>query len=182
MNMQLKRISKKMLAIALALALALVALPTPANADGGDGTPTSPLQIGTAEQLLEFKSRVDGGETSLCAVLTADIEVTDTWASIAAGGLNVGTTDSSAPYVGTFDGNGKTLKLKNESTSAATGRAIALFHTIGTEGVVKNLNLNLTFKGHTYMAGVAVRNYGTIEYVTATGVVMPKAGCARNPK
>ncbi|MDR1320400.1 MAG: hypothetical protein LBK56_03095, partial [Gracilibacteraceae bacterium] len=107
-------------------------------------------------------------------MLTADIEVTDDWASIAAAGSNVGTTDSTAPYVGTFDGNGKTLTLKNESTSAGTGRAIALFHTIGTEGVVKNLNLDLTFKGHSYMAGVAVRNYGTIEYVTVTGVVKPK--------
>ncbi|MDR1147343.1 MAG: hypothetical protein LBK66_01795, partial [Spirochaetaceae bacterium] len=141
---------------------------------GGNGSLENPLQIGSAADLLEFKSRVDGGETSLCAVLTADIEVADTWASIAAGGLDAGTSDSTVPYVGTFDGNGKTLTLKNESTTTSEGRAIALFHTIGTEGVVKNLNLDLTFKGHSYMAGVAVRNYGTIEYVTTTGVVKPK--------
>jgi hypothetical protein len=82
--------------------------------------------------LLDFKSRVNAGETSLCAVLTADIEVTDTWASDVEASSSAGTTDSTTPYVGTFDGNGKTLKLKNESTSAGTGRAIALFHTIGT--------------------------------------------------
>ncbi|MDR1219876.1 MAG: FIVAR domain-containing protein [Treponema sp.] len=167
---------KKILATTLAFAMIfsfIAVTPVVAVDITGDGTIDSPLQIGTAEQLLEFKSRVDNGETSLCAVLTADIEVTDDWASIAAGGLKVGISDSTVPYVGTFDGNGKTLTLKKEDTTTA-GRAIALFHTIGIEGVVKNLNLDLTFKGHSYMAGVAVRNYGTIESVTATGVVMPK--------
>jgi hypothetical protein len=70
---------KKMLTALLAVSMALTLASVAAAVDfgGGDGSSASPYQIGTVEQLLEFKSRVDAGATGLCALLTANINVTD---------------------------------------------------------------------------------------------------------
>jgi hypothetical protein len=48
---------------------------------------------------------------------------------------------------------------------------MVLFHTIGAGGVVRNLNLDVDFSGFNYIAGVAVYNLGTIEYVTVDGSI-----------
>lgn len=40
----------------------------------GGGTITNPYKIGNYAQLLEFATLVNGGQTSICAELTADIE------------------------------------------------------------------------------------------------------------
>ena len=51
--------------------------------------------------------------------------------------IPIGTYDN--PYTGTFDGNGKTLRNINISTSS--GNYIGLFGYIGNNGTVKNLNV-----------------------------------------
>jgi hypothetical protein len=146
--------------------------------EGGDGTLNSPLQIRTEEQLLAFAARVtaaENGDEALCAVLTGNITVTSDWTAI---GQNPGTyADSESPYVGTFDGAGHTIGLvNNTSTGNNTGDLyVALFHTIGTDGTVKNLNLDVDFSAQQYLAGVAVRNYGTIDYVTVDGGITVSA-------
>jgi hypothetical protein len=127
--------------------------------------------------LLEFAARVtaaENGDEALCAVLTADITVAD-WTPLAIGRpAENPTNDSPNPYTGTFDGAGHSLSLTKTTattTSASGESGIALFHTIGTDGVVKNLALNVNFSGNTYIAGVAVKNYGTIDHITVDGYV-----------
>jgi hypothetical protein len=152
-----------------ALMLALVSADAGAVEFEGDGTPESPLLIGTVEQLLAFGERVTGGETGLCAELTDDLTVDD-WTAICppAPGSNIWEGDSPYPYAGVFDGQGQKLTLsKNDGTKPF----IALFHTVGPSGVVRNLNLDVTFTGDSYVAGVAGKNYGTIERVTVDGVI-----------
>ncbi|MDR1069105.1 MAG: hypothetical protein LBL36_07685, partial [Clostridiales Family XIII bacterium] len=85
-------------------------------------------------------------------------------------------TDSSHPYAGTFDGNGHKLTLSADLSSMSTwaGCGVALFHTIDTNGIVRNLNLDVQFQGYSCIGGVAVKNYGTIERVTVDGNI--KAG------
>ncbi|MDR0615730.1 MAG: hypothetical protein LBG29_02885 [Synergistaceae bacterium] len=164
---------KKILTAVLAVAMALALFTAGAFAEGGDGTAGDPLQIGTADELLEFASRVAGGNASLCALLTDDITVSD-WADVMSIGRPAsGTSDSTTPYAGTFDGGGHTLSLtaKMEGTTAADASGIALFHTIAKDGVVRNINLDVDFRGNSYIGGVAVRNYGTIERVTVGGAI-----------
>jgi hypothetical protein len=192
--LKLKNTAAVLLAFVMVLSLFAVA---PASADtvdfDGNGTPDSPLQIGTAEQLLEFGKRVTDGDTDLCAELTADITInewtiTDSdeteYSSIGKYGKKMSygsevadtSVDSPSSYDGVFDGNGCTLTLVKEEGSDTYGENIesnrmALFHTIGTDGVVKNLNLDITFTGGAYIAGVAGRNYGTIENVIVDGTI-----------
>jgi hypothetical protein len=148
------------------LTLALVSGGAGAAEFEGDGTPESPLRIGTVEQLLAFGARVTGGEINLCAELTANLTVDD-WTAIGKAGTYP-IDESPAPYAGVFDGQRHELTLSNSND---TGSCIALFHTVGPTGVVRNLRLNVNFKGRQYIAGVAARNYGTIERVTVDGVI-----------
>ena len=66
-------------------------------------------EIGSVEDLLAFAAEVNGGNTSLNAALTADIDLTGTvWFNLADGTNNqIGTLAN--PYGGTFDGNGYTV-------------------------------------------------------------------------
>ena len=153
----------------------------PVEFDGGDGSSGSPYQISTEEQLLEFGKLVTDGNTDLCAELTADITVadwtiTDTnnnkYSSIGKWGAYA-INDSPSPYIGVFDGKGFTLTLTKAGANGTTterGR-VALFHTIGTGGVVQNLDLQVNFSGSVYIAGVAGSNYGTIRNVTVAGTI-----------
>ena len=62
----------------------------------GSGTQADPYRIGTGAELAWFAEKVNGGSTSACAVLTADIDLNrQEWTSI-------GTKNK--PYMGTFDG------------------------------------------------------------------------------
>ncbi|MDR1638721.1 MAG: S-layer homology domain-containing protein [Clostridiales bacterium] len=169
--MKLKRALAGVIAFAMLLSLVTI---TGVAAESGDGTPGNPLRIGTESELLAFASRVTAavnGDEALHAILTADITTAESWTAI---GKSPETyADSESPYVGTFDGDGHTLDLKSSS-----GSFKALFHTIGTDGVVKNLNLTVNFSGGAYLAGVAVRNYGTIDYVTVDGLIEANAAAA----
>ena len=166
--------------LAVSMALALVSAAAAVDFDGGNGTFGSPYKIRTAEQLLEFASRVGNSETTLCAVLTANITVND-WEIIAGTERTYSNysltgggpyTDSANPYAGTFAGNSHKLTLSRTlAGTAQSACGIALFHTIGTQGIVKNLNLDVNFQGLSSLAGVALRNFGTIEYVTVEGTI-----------
>lgn len=62
----------------------------------GSGTKADPYRIGTGAELAWFAEKVNGGNASACAVLTADIDLNrQEWTSI-------GTKNK--PYMGTFDG------------------------------------------------------------------------------
>ncbi|MDR1065723.1 MAG: hypothetical protein LBL25_05080, partial [Oscillospiraceae bacterium] len=136
---------KKLLAAVLAafMSLSLVTAVAAGAPQTGDGSPGSPLQIGTEAELLDFAAHVADGETDLCAILTNDVEVEewDTIAGVERTSANYAAatgpkTDSSHPYAGIFDGNGHKLTLSTDLSSQTTwaGAGIALFHTIDTHG------------------------------------------------
>ena len=186
------KLKKSLAAALLAVVMVFSLVSAGALAEGGEDTPGSPLLIATSADLIAFGARVTNGETDLCAELTADITVEEwtvtasygvKYSSIGKWGVNAttgnpsGTVDSPQPYVGVFDGKGFSLKLTKAGANATTterGR-IALFNTIGTGGVVKNLNLHVNFSGSFYIAGVAGSNYGTIENVAVSGTIVATA-------
>ena len=168
----MKKIFTALLAVTMVLALVSIGAAVEFEGDGSSG---SPYQISTEEQLLEFGKLVTDGDTDLCAELTANITVnewtiTDTastkYSSIGKWGT-AATFESPSPYIGVFDGKGFKLTLTKAGANGSTtekGR-VALFHTIGTGGAVKNLDLQVNFSGNVYIAGAAASNYGTIENV-----------------
>jgi hypothetical protein len=168
------------LSLLFALVMTLTLYASGAAAMEGNGTEDSPLQIATPADLLEFGKRVTDGETDLCAELTANIDIADgdeswtitdtadtAYSAIGKRG-DLWSDDSAAPYAGVFDGKGFTLKLKKITTITNERDNIALFHTIGAGGAVKNLDLDVNFSGYRTVAGVAAKNYGAIENVTVS--------------
>ena len=72
----------------------------------GSGTKEAPYIISTADELKAFRDLVNDGDYDACAKLTADITLdsSEEWTPI------IATTTSGMGYVGTFDGDGKTIK------------------------------------------------------------------------
>jgi len=104
-------------------------------------------------------------------ILVNNISLTGTWTPI-------GT--STAPFTGTFDGNGHTITGLSISTSTDYQ---GLFGQIGSNtssnATVKNLgltNVSISTTTGEYIGGVAGSNYGTIQncYVTSTGYLQGK--------
>lgn len=87
------------------------------------------VSIATAKELAAFRDRVNNGETSLNAILTADIALgkSETWTPI-------GTSDTM--YAGIFDGNGHTISGLN-----VTGANNGLFKMTGT-ATIQNLTIS----------------------------------------
>lgn len=77
----------------------------------GDGTKTAPYRLATADDLMWFAEQVNKtakkSTSALCAVLTADIDLTGRdWTPI---GAATNTYSDYVAYGGVFDGNGKTI-------------------------------------------------------------------------
>jgi uncharacterized protein (TIGR03382 family) len=140
----------------------------------GDGSPGSPLQIGTNDALRAFAECVENAEPSLCADLTAGLEINE-WTTIGLNPVNPNyTTDANIiHYAGVFNGNEHTLTLTCADTAKNN---IALFRMIDKEGVVKNLKLFVDFEGGSNVAGVAVHNYGRIENIAVDGNIQASSG------
>ena len=123
------------------------------------------ISIGSADALKKFASRVNGGETSLCGKLTADIE------------LNGGASNQWTPigtnakrFVGTFDGQGHTIKgLYVDNVDMYY---VGLFGNVAN-GVVKNVGvMDSHIKGWAYVGGVVGNNVsGSVSNVYNTGFV-----------
>lgn len=139
----------------------------------GDGTSTNPYKIENYSQLLEFAALVNGGQTSICAVLTADItagnELFDSdgnlkqtlpeenqWTPI------VYSSGYSKRYTGTFDGQGYTISglYTNDNNKSNVG----LFGYLGESGIIRNVGIVASyFNGKDNVGGVCGYNEGTIE-------------------
>lgn len=87
------------------------------------------VSIATAKELAAFRDRVNNGETTLNAILTADIALnkSETWTPI-------GTSDTM--YAGIFDGNGHTISGLN-----VTGANNGLFKMTGA-ATIQNLTIS----------------------------------------
>ena len=136
------------------------------NEEGGDGSPDSPYEISTADQLENFRDIVNGGEKSAHAKLMNNINLSsvcgesNSW-------IPIGTSNN--PYRGTFDGNGHTISglYINNSTADDQG----LFGRVNG-GTVKNLSVTGNVSGDWYVGGVVGYNNGG----TVTGCIFSGSG------
>ena len=125
-------------------------------ADGtlqGEGSAESPYLIGTLNELIAFRDKINGGETTACAVLTKNIDASSQtkWTSI-------GTTENK--YAGTFDGAG--YEITGIKGSGATWG----FFGYTNGGEIKNLAIkagnNGTLKlGHQSAMVIAIASGNT---------------------
>ncbi len=100
------------------------------------------MEITTADELRSFRDKVNGGETELNAVLKADIDLGGAeWEPIA--------LDGGKPYIGSFYGNGHTIKNYKISKLYAgkidnniEGLFAGFFANVGGGGSVSGVILN----------------------------------------
>jgi len=165
----------------------------------GDGTEGNPYQIASAGNLYWFANEVNNSQTSICAVLTADITVNENVLD-ADGNLNSENTDfyewtpigGSNSYVGTFDGQGHTISglYINKEIQSENTVNLDLFGSIGSEGVIQNVGVedsyfNVTVyspkkgEGVLCAGGVCGRNEGTITNCYSSGTI---SGTTRETK
>ena len=170
---------------------------TPAQPTHGDGTAENPYQISSAAELYWFAELVNGSltdgtlqNTAACAKLTADITVnsnllsslniwdgevwnSETFTSWTPIGKKDENEDENG-YIGTFDGDGKTVSglFLNDSNADYVG----LFGLIGSGGTVKNVGVvDSYFKARYRVGGLCGENYwGTISNCYNTGTVSCK--------
>ena len=118
----------------------------------GTGTSTDPYQIGTKEDLNEFRDIVNGlnGKTrknSVCAILTADIDLENAeWTPISY------EIEDSSSYSGTFDGNNHSIRNLNVNTPDAT-KGSGLFARI-KNATISNLSVYGTVVSKSYVGGI----------------------------
>lgn len=146
----------------------------------GNGTANNPYQIGTAAELYWYADYVNSGNTSINAVLTADITV-NTDVLIEEGILNSSNKDnftswtpignSSKQYIGTFDGQGHTVSgLYFDDTNAYN---VGLLGYVGNGGSVFNVGVvDSCFKDYVRAGGVCGYNYGIITNCYSTAAVI----------
>lgn len=131
-----KIIKKRIIPVFLVFVMLLGMLPTVAFA----ADPAEPAkdsndvyQIGDAANLLWFQQQVSSGQTSINAVLTADIDLSTVC------GTETGSWISIPAYAGTFDGQGH--KISNLYISDATVAKQGLFAALSKQGVVQNIGV-----------------------------------------
>lgn len=156
----MKKKSNRVFAAVLALVMLLSGLPTAVFAAGWDGTASAEpaltngvYQISSPEELCWLALQVNGGNTSLNAALTADIDLNNKeWTPIA--------NAYDAAYTGHFDGQGKVISnLSINATAAYQG----LFGYIGAGAAVENTTVQGSVTSNrTFLGGIAGRNAGEI--------------------
>lgn len=100
----------------------------------GSGTKDDPYLITDASQLRWFAQQVNDGRSSICAVLTKDIDLGDEpWTPIGQYARNA--------YKGVFDGQGYTIKRLK--ITGSTSNHYGLFGVVGS-GTVRNLTVKGT--------------------------------------
>lgn len=115
----------------------------------GSGTKNDPFLIGTGAELAWFADQVKNGKITLCAKLTADIDLNGhPWTPI-------GSFGSSKNYQGTFDGCNSTVNGMQVSDKSYAG----LFGVIGASGVVERLIVAGTIS-ITNVSGNGIDNVG----------------------
>ena len=163
-----KKSFKSALTVLLSLMMILVMFPANAFAMDGEGTTADPYIIATAADLYEFAIKVNEGDNTACAVLTADITLTgEDWTPIG--------KENACMYEGTFDGDGHTITGLSVDIQSDNTIYAGLFGFLGEGGTIKNLSLadsKITCSGNrVYAGGVCGWNTGTIQNCYNTGDV-----------
>lgn len=133
---------------------------------GGAKSLAGSVQIASVKDLEEFCERVNGGETTVNAELTADLDLAEVC------GEGIGSWTPIAEYNGTFEGNGHTIRglyLATEEDYAG------LFGRTDGEAVIQNLALaDVSVSGGEYAGAVAGYSEGTIRGCQVSGSVSAK--------
>ena len=131
---------KKLTAMVLALGAILGTFEADA-ALAGNGTKTDPYRIGSYGDLVAFAAKVNGGETTAWAVLTADVKATGTdWMPI--GSYEAENRLHKVEYKGVFDGQGHTIaNLSNAGFPDEKRGRGGLFYCLGSGGIIKDVQL-----------------------------------------
>ena len=124
--------------------------------------------VDTPKMINTIPSSWNGSTTNITGYykLTADITLTENWTPIG----NATTNTQEGRFIGTFDGNGHTIR---NLTYSANTNDFGLFRVIGSNGVVRNLkleNCSISGSGDTY-GGIVGTNYGTIENCHVSGSI-----------
>lgn len=117
----------------------------------------TPKMISQASELIAWANSTTDIEGYY--KLNNNISLSETWTPIG----NATTDVASGRFVGTFDGNGYTIS--GLSCTNISTHNFGLFRAIGSNGVVRNLNLqncNISGTGN-YYGGIAANNFGMIE-------------------
>ena len=124
----------------------------------GEEVPQEVIEIASENGLIEFASRVNAGETSLCAKLTADINLSSVNNRL----VPIGREDS--PYKGTFDG--QKHKITGFKMDNASGNRKGLFGNI-MNALIQNFSIDGSI---TYYGGTGVGVIGWSEGSTIRNV------------
>ena len=118
----------------------------------------------TANGLLAWNEAAQS-DPSLNCTLTADINMTGKeWTPIGSG------FSSNTGYQGTFDGQGHSITGLSITTNSTDGGNAVLFDGIGSNGTVKNLQVEVNYNVQQGVAsGIVNVNYGTITACSVTG-------------
>lgn len=118
----------------------------------------------TANGLKEWAEAVQTDPTINCT-LTADINLTGKeWTPVGSG------FSSNTGYQGTFDGQGHSITRLSITTNSTDGGNAVLFDGIGSNGTVKNLQVEVNYNVQQGVAsGIVNVNYGTITACSVTG-------------
>ncbi|MCB6994688.1 hypothetical protein LI177_14480, partial [bacterium 210820-DFI.6.37] len=141
----MKKGIKALAACVLAVMLAVSCAGLEVYAEG-----TDTVKISSADELIDFATRVNSGKTSLNAELTKDIDMSGkTYTPIGEGPIDPKSTESNK-YSGTFNGNGHTVTL---NISLPETEYVGLFGYI--EGAtIKNVGVEGTIRGLHYVGGI----------------------------
>lgn len=139
------------------------------NGDTGNASESVYVEVSTGEQLKAIQN-ADNEALGYNYALMGDINASDVSGYEAIG------TNSANGFTGTFDGRGnRIIGLKVENVNGNAG----IFDTIGTNGVVKDVNIySGTFTGTTTAGAVAGENNGRIEGIVTFGNTVTSNGNA----
>ena len=133
-----------------------------------DGTYT----VYNADGLLAWNEAVQS-DLSLNCTLTEDINMAGKeWTPVGS------SFSSNTSYQGTFDGQGRRITGLTITTNSAGGQNATLFDYIGSDGTVKNLQVEVNYNVQQNGAagGIAYTNYGTITACSVTGNITANSG------
>lgn len=127
----------------------------------GNGSPTSPYQVSTLEQL-----KLVGSHNGACFVQTANIDLNLTAL------IPLFTTD--VPFTGTYDGGGHSITNVSNMMSS---NDIGIFSAVGENGTIQNLTVEGSFfNGASQVAALVGKNSGTISNCTVKNCSVTASG------
>lgn len=139
--------------------------------------------ISTADELRLFASMVNGGQTTISAKLTADIELNNTtgwenWGSNApANSWTPIGTNWENPFAGTFDGQGHTISGLYVNGSDYSIYYTGLFGGLEDGGTVENVGVTKSYIQSDNTGGIVASLYGgTIRNCYYTGIIRCQGG------